>query len=265
MSRLHRLGFGLALAACVGVAAAQEPAAGLASLDARALAQRAEAALRGDRTRLDARMTVHPGGLSRRRVLVFRSWDDRAQDRAFLVILSPARHAGSGFLRLPPNLWTYAPREERTSRIPLSMLHEPWMESDFTYDDLVHESSDVEDYTHRVLRIEEDADGRPGVRAHVLEYVPREEALVVWGRILGWIEVEHGSPLRRDFYDAEGRHVRTLRFEDFRQVGERRVPHRWIATPVGKRGRETRIEIDEIVFDSEFEPEIFTTGHLKKR
>jgi hypothetical protein len=237
----------------------------LAELDAAAIALSAEDVLRSDRTYLEATMTVRSPRLGKPRVVAFRSWDDRARDRSFIRILSPAKDAGTGFLRLPPNLWTYVPRVERTMRIPPSMMLQPWMGSDFTNDDLVNESSDVEDYEHRLLRIDEGPEGHEGLRAYVLEYKPREEAPVVWGKIVGWIAVEHFTPLRQDFYDEHGVKVRSMRFGDIREVDGRRVPHLWTMTPLEKEGHETRLRLDRIDFDASFDDGIFTTRSLKKR
>jgi len=229
------------------------------------IARRAEDALRSDLTYLEATMTVVSPRLGKPRQISFRSWDDRVKDRSFIRILSPAKDAGTGFLRLPPNLWTYVPRVERTMRIPPSMMLQPWMGSDFTNDDLVNESSDVEDYEHRLLRIEESPEGHEGLRAYVLEYEPREEAPVVWGRIVGWIAVEHFTPLRQDFYDEHGAKVRSMRYLDIREVEGRYVPHLWIMTPMEKQGYETRLRLDRIDFDASFDDGVFTTRNLKKR
>jgi hypothetical protein len=234
-------------------------------LDAAAIARRAEDVLRSSRTYMEATMTVLSPRLGKPRAVAFRSWDDRAEDRSFIRILSPAKDAGTGFLRLPPNLWTYVPRVERTMRIPPSMMLQPWMGSDFTNDDLVNESSDVEDYEHRLLRIDESPEGHEGLRAYVLEYKPREEAPVVWGKIVGWIAMEHFTPLRQDFYDEHGVKVRSMRFGDIREVDGRRVPHLWIMTPLEKQGHETRLRMDRIDFDASFDDGIFTTRNLKKR
>jgi outer membrane lipoprotein-sorting protein len=250
----------------MGAAAADElprqPAAvdpALAGLDPTAIARRADDVMRGNRTYFEAVMTVR----SPPRSLRFRSWHDRRNDRSFVRILSPAKHAGTGFLRLPPNLWSYAARAGRIARIPPERMLQPWMQSDFTNDDVMNASSDIADYEHRLLRIAEDADGREGLRAYVLEYVPREAVPGPWGKIVGWIEVEHATPLRRDFYDEAGVRVRTLRFEEVREVGERRVPHRWIMVPAGEPGHGTRVELSEISFDPVFDDAIFTTRSLK--
>jgi hypothetical protein len=242
-----------------------ELAAELDELDGTAIARRAEDVLRSDRTYMEATMTVVSPRLGKPRRVTFRSWDDRVEDRSFIRILSPSKDAGTGFLRLPPNLWTYVPRVERTMRIPPSMMLQPWMGSDFTNDDLVNESSAVEDYEHRLLRIDDSPEGHEGQHAYVLEYKPREEAPVVWGRIVGWIAVEHFTPLRQDFYDEHGVKVRSMRFGDIREVDGRRVPHLWIMTPLEKKGHETRLQLERIDFDASFDDGIFTTRNLKKR
>ena len=247
------------------LAARPDEKSGLEGLDAEEIARRAEDVLRSDRTYMEATMTVISPRLGKPRVVSFRSWDDRVKDRSFIRILSPAKDAGTSFLRLPPNLWTYVPRVERTMRIPPSMMLQPWMGSDFTNDDLVKESSDVEDYDHRLLRIDESPEGHEGLRAYVLEYVPHEEAPVVWGRIVGWIATEHFTPLREDFYDEDGVKVRSMHFGDIREVDGRHVPHLWVMTPLEKKGYETRLQVERIEFDASFDDEVFTTRNLKER
>lgn len=234
-------------------------------LDAREIARRAEDTMRSDSSFLEARMTVESPRLSKPRVISFRSSDDRAGKRSFIRILSPAKDEGTGFLKLHPNLWMYVPRVERTLRIPPSMMLQPWMGSDFTNDDLVNESSEIDDYDHRLLGIDPHPEGAEGLRAYVVEYTPHEDTPVVWGKIVGWIEIEHATPLRQEFYDEDGEKLRVMRFDQIREVQGRHVPHRWTMTPLDKKKHETRIEIEAIRFDVEFDDEVFTTRNLKKR
>lgn len=251
--------FALATAAPGG---ATEPE-GAVLADAGDLARRSEQAVRAKRSYLEGRMTVSRPGLGRSRVVHFRAWDDRENDRSLVRVLAPARDAGTTFLRLPPNLWRYDARDRRVSRVPRSLLLEPWMEGDFTHDDLLHASDRVEDYEHRLVRIDTDADGREGTRAYVVEYRPREGAPLAWPRIVAWLAAEDAVVLRRDYYDADGVVVRTLRFDDFRSVGGRRVPHRWISLWPGTKPRESKIEIEAFQFDPVFEEDLFTPRSLQ--
>jgi hypothetical protein len=60
----------------------------------------------------------------------------------------PARDAGTVFLKRDKEIWNWQPSIERTIKLPPSMMMQSWMGSDFTNDDLVRESSIVNDYTH---------------------------------------------------------------------------------------------------------------------
>jgi hypothetical protein len=159
----------------------------------------------------------------------------------------------------------YVPRVERTLRIPPSMMLQSWMGSDFTNDDLVRESSALDDYDHRLLGLDPSPPGHPDLRAYVVEYLPHEDAPVVWGKIVAWIEVEHGTPLLQDFYDEDGEKLRSMRFADVRVVDGRHVPFSWSMTPLDKPGHETRIQVGRIRFDIPIDESIFTTRHLKKK
>ena len=208
-------------------------------------------------------MIVESSRLSRPREVRFRSLDDRPGGRSFIRILSPAKDEGTSFLKLQPNLWMYVPREERIERIPPPMLREPWMDSDFANDDLVNQSSKIDDYDHELLGVDPKPDGIVDLRAYVVEYVPRKDTPVVWDKIIAWIETEHGTPLRQEFYGAGGELLRVLRFGDIREVQGRHFPHVWTVRPVGKKRHETRIEVERVRFDADFDDSVFTTRHLK--
>jgi len=48
-------------------------------------------------------------------------------------------------------MWNWLPSIERMIKIPPSMMLQSWMGSDFTNDDLIKESSIIQDYTHKLL------------------------------------------------------------------------------------------------------------------
>lgn len=236
-----------------------------AGMDGREIARRSEDVLRGDTAYLEAQMTIVSPRLPAPRAVTFRVWDDRPNKRSFIRILAPPKDAGTGFLKLHPNLWMYIPRVERTTRIPPSMMLQSWMGSDFTNDDLVRESSQLDDYEHHLLGIDSHPEDGPGLKAYVVDDVPHEDAPVVWGRIIKWIETEHFTPLRSDYYDEKGERLRTMRFSAIRAVQGRHFPYEWTMTPLDKQGYETTITIDAIRFNEHLDEDIFTTRHLKER
>jgi hypothetical protein len=241
-------------------AALAEPA--IAPGDAKALVERVEEIFRGDTARLKAAMTIVRPRWTR--TIEFRSWDDRHGDRAFIRILSPSKDRGTGFLREATTFWTYLPRVERTTRIPPSMMLQPWMGSDFTNDDLVRESSLIDDYTPRDLGTKQ----LDGVEVRGVELLPHEEAPVVWARIEIWVDVESLAPVLEIFYDEPepGRFepIREMRFSDVRAVQNRPLPHVWEMYTYEKKDHLTKIVIETAVFDEPIEESIFTLKNLKR-
>jgi hypothetical protein len=234
-----------------------------AEVGARAFAVQAANVMRGDRTYFEAEMTIRFHRTAEPRVVTFQSWDDRLENRSFIRILAPRPDTGTAFLKLRPNLWGFLSREERTLRIQPSMMLQSWMGSGFTIDDFFNPSSAIESYHHTLLGVDPNSDGTEGLRAYVVEYLPRETESTLWGRIRGWIQMEHGTPILQEFYDGDGVKLRTIRFGGVRTVDGRRVPHVWTLTTHGKKSQRTTIEIRDLRFDEPFDDEIFSTRNLK--
>ena len=108
------------------------------------------------------------------RTLELQVWMERPE-KTFIRILAPAKEAGIGSLRIGNEMWNYLPKVERIIKIPPSMMLQPWMGSDFTNDDLVKESSIIDDYTHQLVAEEQ----QDGVGVYRIESIPKPEAAVV--------------------------------------------------------------------------------------
>ncbi len=193
------------------------------------------------------------------RTLALRVWMDRPR-RSFIRIDAPAKEAGIGSLRIGSEMWNYLPAVERTIKVPPSMMLQPWMGSDFTNDDLVKESSILDDYTQRVL----DMPVVDGEAVYQVEAVPKPDAAVVWGRIVYWVRKSDFIPLKQEFFDERGELVRVMSFSDVRIVGGRRLPARWEMRPVGKPGTLTTVVLKDAVFNPPLDEEVFTQRNLQK-
>jgi outer membrane lipoprotein-sorting protein len=193
------------------------------------------------------------------RTLGLRIWMDRPT-RSFVRILSPAKEAGIGSLRIRSEMWNYLPNIERTIKIPPSMMLQPWMGSDFTNDDLVKESSVVDDYTQRVVATVT-LEGRP---TYQLEAIPKPEAPVVWGKIVYWVRKADFIPLKEEFYDERGELVRVMTFSDVRPIGGRTIPTRWEIRPSAKPENATTLVLKTAVYDRPIDPEVFSQRNLQK-
>jgi outer membrane lipoprotein-sorting protein len=251
-----------ALLATALLAAALAGPARAADLDVHELVKRVEERLRRSSSEMVISMTVETPRWTR--TLRFRSWDDRAGDRSFTRILEPAKDRGTGFLKIGDSLWTYLPSVERVTRMPPSLLLQPWMGSDFTNDDIVRESSLIDDYEPRYLG-EQAVDG---VACHRIELLARETAPVVWARLEAWADVQTLVPVRFVYFDegADGalREVRAMAFADVRDVQGTPFPHRWQMVPSDKPGHRTLIRVEEVRFDVQVDASLFTQEHLKR-
>lgn len=195
------------------------------------------------------------------RTLALRLWMDRPT-RSFVRVTAPAKEAGIGSLRIGNEMWNYLPTVERTIKIPPSMMLQPWMGSDFTNDDLVKESSIVNDYTHKVSQPGDSRqDGTDVLR---IDSTPKPDAAVVWGKIVYWIRKKDYIPIKEEFYNERGELVRVLTFSDVRPIGGRVMPTRWEMRPVTKEGNLTAVVLKDAVFDQPVNPEIFTQRNLQK-
>lgn len=247
---LAQAGMGTALLQVASTVRAQEPSG-------REILERVERLLWGSTVQGEYEMSITTPRWQR--TLALRLWMERPR-RSFVRILSPAKEAGIGSLRIGSEMWNYLPSVERVIKIPPSMMLQPWMGSDFTNDDLVKESSILDDYTHQVLGMTT-ADGQ---EAYQIEATPKPQAAVVWGRVLYLVRKRDFMPLRQEFFSERGELVRVLSFSEVRSVGARTLPTRWEMRPVAKPGNLTTIVLKDAVFDRPVDEAIFTQRHLQK-
>lgn len=240
----------LALVIAVPLAHAQEPSG-------RELVERVDTLLWGKTLRGEFEMTIATPRWQR--TLALRAWMERPT-RSFIRILAPAKERSIGSLRIGAEMWNYLPNVERTIKIPPSMMLQPWMGSDFTNDDLVKQSSAVDDYTQRIVRTET----AEGGAAYVVEALPKPDAAVVWGKILYWIRKPDFMPLKQEYYSERGELVRVLSFSEVRPMGGRTMPTKWEMRPRDKPGNVTTIIVKSALYDEGIDAEIFTQRNLQK-
>ena len=222
------------------------------------IVERVENLLWGKTLQAELEMTVTSPRWQR--TVSMRAWIERPR-RSFIRILAPPKEAGIGSLRIGAEMWNYLPAIERTIKIPPSMMLQPWMGSDFTNDDLVKESSLVNDYEHRVLEVET-ASGTP---VYVVEAVPKPDAAVVWGRIVLRARTADFIPISQEFYDERGEKVRVMTFSDVRPLGGRVIPTKWEMRPAAKPRNWTTVVLKRAVFDAPIDADVFTQRNLQKR
>ena len=180
--------------------------------------------------------------------------------KSMVLITSPARDKGTATLMRDKEIWNWQPSIERVIKLPPSMMMQSWMGSDFTNDDLVKQSSMTTDFTHKLLG-KETVDGRS---CYKIEFTPKPDAAVVWGKIMMWIDEKDYLELKVEFYDEDGYLVNTMYGKNIQTLGGRTLPTRLELIPAEKEGQKTIIEQLALDFNVKLEESYFSVQNLKR-
>jgi outer membrane lipoprotein-sorting protein len=224
---------------------------------ARDIVSRSNDLMRGTSSYAEVSMTIVKPEWSR--TVAMKIWSVEP-DYALVYVTEPARDKGSVTLKRKNEVWNWIPSVQRVIKLPPSMMLSSWMGSDFTNDDLVRQSSIVDDYTH-TLSGEETIDGRACWK---ITLVPHPDAGVVWGSVLMWISKDGYLQLRTDFYDEDGQRVRQFTGSDVRQFGDRRLPAHFEMIPVNEPGKKTVMDYHQLRFDKQYDPSFFSEQNMKR-
>lgn len=192
-----------------------------------------------------------------KRTVKIESWSE-GNDKSFIKILYPKKDRGITFLKIDNQMWQYIPKIERTMKIPPSMMLQSWMGSDFTNDDMVKESSLEEDYHAKLLS--------KSSNSATLELIPKEDAAVVWGKIIIDVDLKNAVPIKETFYDDMMKKVRVMTFSKIQQHGSHMVPMVMELIPLdpNKKYNRTKIIFKKVNYDKKIDPSYFTKQALKR-
>jgi outer membrane lipoprotein-sorting protein len=209
--------------------------------------------MRGQNIYMKMAMIVHSQGHTR--TMKMKSWS-KGTKKSFVKTIYPPKDKGITFLSLDNQMWQYVPKIERVIKIPPSMMLQNWMGSDITNDDVVKQSSIVEDYDPKILSREGDV--------VTIELIPKEDAPVVWGKIVSRINTKTYTSEKDIFYDEEGDIVRTFYYSDVTKNGKYYIPTYWKLQPKNKPKNYTEIRLEDVVFDQGISEKYFRKSALKR-
>jgi outer membrane lipoprotein-sorting protein len=194
-----------------------------------------------------------------KREITMKSW---ALGRTYSLILitAPARDKGQAFLKRSNEMWNWQPSIDRVIKLPPSMMLQSWMGSDFTNDDLVKESSVVEDYNH-TLKQDSSIDGKP---IYKIELIPKPDAAVVWGKIITYIDKKDFNQLLVRYFDEEGELINTMVMSEIKMIGGRLLPTKMEMFPADNPKQKTMIEYLELEFDLGLKEDFFSIQNTKR-
>ena len=193
------------------------------------------------------------------RTLAMTVWS-KGMDRTFIRITAPKKENGVATLRIGNEMWNYLPKTNKVMKIPPSMMMGSWMGSDFTNDDLVRESSMLNDYTYQFVTPE---DASPD---HLyVELTPKEDSPIVWGKIVGAVRSSDYLPVWQHFYDEKGNLMRVMNFKEITTFAGKTLPSVIEMIPQNKEGHKTVVRWMDATFDSKIDDKIFTRRNLQRR
>ena len=200
-------------------------------------------------------MTMRITAMGHTRTMKMQTWA-KGTKKSFVKTIYPPKDKGITFLSLDNQMWQYIPKIERIIKIPPSMMLQNWMGSDITNDDMVKQSSIVEDYDAKILKKE-------GTIV-TIELTPKEDAAVVWGKIVTNIDTQTYTSNKDIFYDEDGEAVRVFTYKDVRKYGKYYMPTYWRVEPVDNPDRFTEITLEEVKYDTDISEQYFRKSALKR-
>lgn len=224
--------------------------------DAKEIIKKAHDKMEGESSEMEMVMTVvRP---TWQRTVSFKNWA-KGRDYALTLITAPSKESGQSFLKLKKDMWSWNPTINRMIKLPPSMMSQGWMGSDYSNDDILKESSIVVDYTHKII----DNETIDDFDCYKIQLDPKEEAAVVWGKIIMWVSKEEYYQLRTEFFDEDGYLVKTHILSDIRFMYDRKIPTHFEIIPEDKPNQKTLVDIISAKFDIRLQENFFSQQNMK--
>ncbi len=219
--------------------------------------QRVDDKMRGTSNKSEMKMTiVRPDW---KREVTMKGWS-LGTEYSLILITGPARDKGQAFLKRDNEMWNWQPSIDRVVKLPPSMMLQSWMGSDFTNDDLVKESSIVNDYTHS---LEKDSIIN-GASVYKIVLTPKPNAPVVWGKVVCYVEKKEYNQLLVKYYDEDNYLVNTMVLSEIREMGGRLLPTKLEMIPHDNPKQRTIIEYLNQEFNIGLKESFFSMQNMKR-
>jgi hypothetical protein len=139
------------------------------------------------------------------------------------------------------------------------MMSQSWMGTDMSNDDLVRESSNVVDYSHKILG-EEELLGR---KCWKIELTPLPNAPVVWGKVILYIDQKDFIQLKAEQYDEDEELVNQMISSEIKEMAGILIATKIELIPIDKPGNKTTMVINKIVFNETYDDSFFSVQKMK--
>lgn len=194
-----------------------------------------------------------------KRTISFKTWT-KGNDFSLTLVTAPAKEDGQTFLKRQNELWQYDPTINRMIKLPPSMMSQGWMGSDFSNDDVLKESTLSKDYNHTLLSQET----YDGTQTYKIELIPKENAAVVWGKIVKWISQDEYLQLKSEYYDEGDYLIKTETASDVKTMDGRVIPTHFEIIPAEEEGNKTILVIKTMEFNMDISNGFFSQQNMKQ-
>ena len=233
------------------------PVSSAQDLSATDIIRKADEKFKGEQTGYSV-MTMTIVRPAWQRTVEFKSWA-KEDEYALTLITAPAREKGQSFLKRKNEMWSWNPSINRLIKLPPSMMSQGWMGSDYTNDDILRESSVVDDYTH-ILEGEETVDGH---LCYKVKLTARPDADILWGFQVWWVDKKEFITLKAELYDEDGYLVRSETASDLKIMDGRLLPTHIELVPADTEGQKTVLDIVEMKFNINMNESFFSQQNMK--
>jgi hypothetical protein len=175
-------------------------------------------------------------------------------DKALIGITAPVIDKGKYILKSGKNLWMFFSDIKRSIRLS---TRDSFMGTDANnYDVLqlnVLRDYDLTGYSDATL------DGKPLVKADLVAKKGTEG----YQKIASWIDPEARRLVQNDCYSISGTLIKSIRYQETRQVGKYRVPASVLIVNHVDKDRRTRMEFLRVEPRDDVRASVFTLGYLE--
>ncbi|MBL8028041.1 MAG: outer membrane lipoprotein-sorting protein [Fibrobacteres bacterium] len=140
-------------------------------------------------------------------------------EKKLMFFISPADVRNTSFMNWSyvntgkdDDQWIYLPALKKTKRISSEGKSDYFMGSDFTYDDLGDRQPEEDEHT---LVREEQINN---INCYVVKSTPRDKGYL-YSSTVSWIDKEKWVGVKKEFYDEDGKHLKTLTVKESKKMG----------------------------------------------
>ncbi len=209
----------------------------------------------------DVRMTITDSqGRTRRRELRILRYDeqDGGEQKFYVYFRKPADVARMVYMvwKHPgrdDDRWLYLPALDLVRRVSANDKRSSFVGSHFVYEDV--SGRGIEEDTHELVETTE--------TQYKLKNVPKDPSGVEFAYYFVWVDKATFLPVKAEYYDAQGKLIRTITADEVKDVDGYPTVMRSTAVDL-RRGGKTVMEFVNPRYDVGLDPKIFAERYLRR-